>query len=31
MAHMYGYEMRMTEAGYAYGYCSAYRHPKSSR
>ena len=31
MARMYGYEMRMTEAGYAYGYSFAYSHPKSRK
>ena len=29
MACMYGYEMRMAEAGYAYGYPFAYSRPKS--
>jgi len=31
MARMYGYEMRMAEAVYAYGYPFAYIRPKSSK
>ena len=31
MARMYGCMMRMTEAGYAYGYAFTYSRPKSRK